>query len=61
MARTFNLADLFEQVAVAAPDRTAVVAGADRRTYGELDERCNRFTTSSRSAWGAGITSRSMR
>jgi acyl-CoA synthetase (AMP-forming)/AMP-acid ligase II len=43
MARTFNLADLFEQVAVAAPDRTAVVAGADRRTYGELDERCNRF------------------
>ena len=43
MSRTFNLADLFEEVAAAAPDRTAVVAGPARRTYGELNERCNRL------------------
>ncbi len=38
----FNLADLFEAVADAAPDRLAVVAGDRRLTYGELDERANR-------------------
>ncbi len=41
--RTFNLADLFEEVADAAPDRTALVVGADRRTYRELDEQANRL------------------
>ncbi len=39
---TFNLADLFELTADAVPDRLAVVAGAARRTYAELDERANR-------------------
>src|SRR5260221_1405441 len=38
----FNLADLFEAVADAAPDRTAIVAGDRRLTYRELDERANR-------------------
>ena len=41
--RAFNLADLFEIVVDAAPDRTALVAGAVRRTYAELDERASRF------------------
>jgi acyl-CoA synthetase (AMP-forming)/AMP-acid ligase II len=39
----FNLADLFERVADAVPERTAVVAGATRRTYAELDERATRI------------------
>ena len=43
MSRTYNLADLFEEVADAAPDRTALVAGDQRRTYAELDERANRL------------------
>ncbi len=38
----FNLADLFEAVVDAVPDRTAVVAGDRRLTYRELDERANR-------------------
>src|SRR6185437_8993487 len=38
----FNLADLFEAVADAAPDRTAIVAGDRRLTYRDLDERANR-------------------
>jgi fatty-acyl-CoA synthase len=38
----FNLADLFELVADAAPDRVAVVAGDRRLTFRELDERANR-------------------
>ena len=41
--RAFNLADLFEIVVDAAPDRTALVAGAVRHTYAELDERASRF------------------
>jgi fatty-acyl-CoA synthase len=41
--RQFNLADLFEVVADTVPDRLALVAGAKRRTYRELDERANRF------------------
>ncbi len=43
MARTFNLADLFEEIVDAAPDRTAVVAGDKRRTYRELDEHASRL------------------
>ncbi len=38
----FNLADLFELVADAVPDRVAVVAGDRRLTFRELDERANR-------------------
>jgi 3-oxocholest-4-en-26-oate---CoA ligase len=39
----FNLADLFEYVADAVPDREAVVSPARRLTYRELDERSNRL------------------
>src|SRR6478735_9626102 len=39
----FNLADLFEAVADAAPDRVALVAGDRRLTFRDLDERANRF------------------
>ena len=39
----FNLADLYEIVADAVPDRLALVAGDRRLTYGQLDERTNRF------------------
>src|SRR5258708_3621295 len=38
----FTLADLFEAVADAVPDRTAIVAGDRRLTYRDLDERANR-------------------
>ena len=40
---TFNLADLFEMVCDAVPDREAVVAGGRRLTYRTLDERANRL------------------
>jgi acyl-CoA synthetase (AMP-forming)/AMP-acid ligase II len=39
----FNLADLFEVVVDAVPDREALVAGDLRYTYRELDERANRL------------------
>jgi 3-oxocholest-4-en-26-oate---CoA ligase len=39
---TFNLADLLEIVVDTVPDREALVAGAARRTFAELDERANR-------------------
>lgn len=39
----FNLADLFESVVDAVPDRIALVTGTERRTYRELDERANRL------------------
>ncbi|MFC6884231.1 MULTISPECIES: acyl-CoA synthetase [Actinomadura] len=42
MTRSFNLADLFEIVADAVPDKLALVAGDARLTYRELDERANR-------------------
>ena len=38
----FNLADLFEAMADAVPDRVAVVTGDHRLTYRELDERATR-------------------
>ena len=41
--RQFNLADLFEVVADTVPGRLALVAGDDRLTYRQLDERANRF------------------
>ncbi|HEX3460551.1 MAG TPA: AMP-binding protein, partial [Acidimicrobiales bacterium] len=40
--RELNLADLFEIVVDTVPRREALVAGADRRTYEELDQRANR-------------------
>jgi 3-oxocholest-4-en-26-oate---CoA ligase len=39
----FNLADLYEIVADAVPDRLALVAGDRRLTYAQLDDRANRF------------------
>jgi acyl-CoA synthetase (AMP-forming)/AMP-acid ligase II len=39
----FNLADLLEVAADKAPHRLAVVAGEERRTYTQLDERANRL------------------
>ena len=39
----YNLADLFECVADAVPDRTAVVHGARRLTFAQLDERATRL------------------
>jgi fatty-acyl-CoA synthase len=38
----FNLADLLELVVDAVPDRPALIAGDQRRTFRELDERANR-------------------
>ena len=49
----FNLADLFEIVATTVPDRLALVAGDERRTYRELDERASRVA---HHLLGAGIT-----
>jgi 3-oxocholest-4-en-26-oate---CoA ligase len=40
---SFNLADLFEAVADRIPDREAVVVGARRLSYSELDQRANRL------------------
>lgn len=39
---TFNLADLFERVATAVPDREAVVCGPVRLSYRQLDRRADR-------------------
>jgi acyl-CoA synthetase (AMP-forming)/AMP-acid ligase II len=39
----FNLADLFELVADAVPDRDAVVCGGERRSYAQLDDRSTRL------------------
>ena len=41
--KAFQLADLFEIVVDVVPERLALVAGPDRRTYGELDGRANRL------------------
>ena len=40
--RAFNLADLFEVVADACPERLALVAGDVRLTYDGLDRQANR-------------------
>lgn len=42
MARSYNLADLLEILAAAGPDRPALAAGAERRTYKQLSERASR-------------------
>ncbi len=39
----FNIADLFESVADAVPDRLALVCGDRRLTYAQLDARANRM------------------
>ncbi|MDZ4278874.1 MAG: AMP-binding protein, partial [Dehalococcoidia bacterium] len=39
----FNLADVFESVAGAIPEREAIVCGDRRLTYAQLDERANRL------------------
>ena len=38
----FQIADLFESVADAIPDRLALIAGASRLSFAELDRRANR-------------------
>jgi 3-oxocholest-4-en-26-oate---CoA ligase len=39
----FNLADLWEAVTDAAPDRVALRYGGGQRTFAELEERGNRL------------------
>ena len=43
MARSLNLADLFEVAAEEVPDRLALASGGTHRTYGELDRRANQL------------------
>jgi acyl-CoA synthetase (AMP-forming)/AMP-acid ligase II len=38
----YNIADLFESIVDAVPERVGLVCGESRRTYAELDERANR-------------------
>ena len=40
---SFNLADIFESLADAFPDRPALVVGTQTITFGELDRRANRL------------------
>ena len=40
---SFNFADVWEMAADAVPEREALVCGAHRRTYGQLEERANRL------------------
>lgn len=46
----FNLADLFESVADAVPDRVALVSGERRLTYARLDDRASRLAHHLRAA-----------
>ena len=45
MARTFNLADLFEVVAAAVPERTAFICGDQRLSFSALDQRATRLAS----------------
>jgi len=38
---TYNFADIFESVAARVPERTALVCGAERRSFAELDSRAD--------------------
>ena len=49
LPQSFNLADLFESVADAVPDREALIAGPVRLTYRQLDERSTRLANYLRS------------
>ncbi|MFI0486885.1 acyl-CoA synthetase [Actinomadura sp. 9N215] len=42
MVRSYNPADLLEIMAAAGPDRPALVAGPERRTFAQLNERASR-------------------
>ena len=48
MSKTFNLADLFEVVAQAVPERLAFVCGDRRLSYRQLDERATRLASALR-------------
>jgi fatty-acyl-CoA synthase len=48
MAKTFNLGDLFEIVAEKIPDRTALIAGNERPTFRELNERVDQVAAALR-------------
>jgi len=48
MSRTFNLADLFEVVAAAVPERTAFICGGQQLSYRELDARATRLASALR-------------
>lgn len=48
VARTFNLADLFEVVAEAAPRRIAFIRGLQRLSYRQLDRRATRLASTLR-------------
>ena len=43
MTKHFNLADLFEMVSDAVPQREAVVCGENRATYAQLESRANQL------------------
>jgi acyl-CoA synthetase (AMP-forming)/AMP-acid ligase II len=43
MAKHFNIADMYEMVADKVPTRDALVCGAQRATFAELDQRANRL------------------
>jgi acyl-CoA synthetase (AMP-forming)/AMP-acid ligase II len=50
--RTYNLGDLLELVAGAVPDRLCIVAGEQRRTFRQFDERTNQVA---RALLGLGL------
>lgn len=43
MGRTFNLADIFEVVVQAVPDRLAFCCGDEKRTFAQLNQRANQL------------------
>ncbi len=43
MKKAFNLADMFEMVADAVPDRQALICGDARASYQQLEQRANRL------------------
>lgn len=54
---TYSLADLFESVAAAVPEREAIVCGNRRLTFAQLDDRANRLAAYFQSMGvGAGDT-----
>jgi 3-oxocholest-4-en-26-oate---CoA ligase len=42
---TFNIADLYESLAAAVPERIALVSGGRRLTFAQLDERADRLAS----------------